>query len=131
LHGEPAEDGSEDPQAGGDERHDAEPGGCFTKEIVREGARPTTCGSCLRGGRVTRRAYEFLTLHHSAGPVYGNRGHEPEPAPFACDLAGSVWPRVSSRLCCSTPGIAECSLEFATGAPHDVYLRIGSCRVLC
>ena len=44
-HGQPAQDGSDDPQAGGDERHDAETGGGFPKEIVREGSRPTTCRS--------------------------------------------------------------------------------------
>ena len=68
-HGQPAQDGSDDPQAGGDERHDAETGGGFPKEIVREGSRPTPCRSCLRGGRVSRRPYEFRDRHHSAVSV--------------------------------------------------------------
>ena len=66
-HREAPQDGSDDPQAGGDERHDAEAGGGFPKEIVREGSRPTACRSCLRGGCVGRRPYEFRDRHHSSG----------------------------------------------------------------
>ena len=68
-HREPARDGSGDPQPGADERHDAEAGGGFPKEIVREGSRPTACRSSLSGGRVSRRPYEFRDLHHSAVSV--------------------------------------------------------------
>ena len=76
-HREPAQDGSGDPQAGGDERHDAETGGGFPKEIVREGSRPTACRSGLRRGRVSRRSYEFRDLHHSAGQCTVISTHEP------------------------------------------------------
>ena len=62
-HREASEDGSDDPQAGRDERHDAEAGGGFPKEIIRKGSRLPTRRSCLCWGCLSRRPYQFLDLH--------------------------------------------------------------------
>jgi hypothetical protein len=37
----------------------------------------TRCRSCLHGGRVSRRPYEFRDLHHSAGQCTVISSHEP------------------------------------------------------
>ena len=64
-HRDAPENRPEDPQAGRDERHDAEAGGRFSKEIVRERPRPTACRG-LRRGWVGRRPDEFWDRRHSS-----------------------------------------------------------------
>jgi hypothetical protein len=56
-HRQAPQDGSDDPQAGGDERHDVGAGGGFPKKIVKEGSRPTArtgAGNNARRGKAGR-----------------------------------------------------------------------------